>query len=174
MRLPPGILVTGWSDPAGPPGHDARGLAAEVGWTPFLGPSAMACLRRLNLLLLPDPSRPVPIDTVVLARAIGLQAGGGTGRLGTTIDRLVQFKAAHWIDDGQLAAHTVLPRLNQRQLDKLEPSVRSMYQAVAAGETTQRLAARAFPGAPGQAPSVSSPAPRPGPPGPPPHPSPKR
>jgi hypothetical protein len=92
-----------------------------------------------------DPSRPVPIGTVTLARSIGLQSGGGTGRLATTVDRLVKFKGAEWLSPDRLGVRTVLPRLSARQLERLEPAVRTTYQALASAEASQRLTAKAFP-----------------------------
>ena len=129
MALPAGILVTGWVDPPIVHGHDVRSLAAELGYLPFIGPTGYVLLRRFSLMLGADLTKPAAIDTTTLARSIGLQAGGGTSRLATTIDRLERFKTVRWIDPAHLAARTQLPRLTAHQMDKLEPGVRSTYQA---------------------------------------------
>ncbi len=100
-------------------GFDLAHPYVEQCWGALLGPSGVTILRRLPILW--EHEEPARLPATELARSLGLgSATSGGGRFARALDRLEDFRVAHWIDpDRSIAVYTQLPPLTDRQLDRL-------------------------------------------------------
>ena len=123
------LPVVRWSDPLVETlGYDARSRYVETYWTPAMGPSAIALVRRLNdgLAVGPDGLL-VPLGELGLAIGLGGSVHASS-RLVLSLARIADFGFA--VLDGQrYAIRSALPPLSRRQVARLPQSLAVAHDA---------------------------------------------
>lgn len=121
-------------------GFDLTSEYVERCWTSSLGCTAVLLLRRLAAEF--TEADLVEIDLPDLAASLGLRwAEGRHSPLNHTIDRLVRFGFAAWVD-GELHVFTTVPPLSNRMLATRPQRVRDDH-ALLLGVHLDRLAVTA-------------------------------
>ncbi len=128
VTLPPIITVEPWLVPdCGETRWPIRSKQVELFWLPVLGPSAIALLRRLDLIVTSAP-RPVTLEIEELGSSLGLRRGfGRSGLLERTVERCIAFRAIREQRSSCFEVRQHLPALNQRQIRRLPPALRRLY-----------------------------------------------
>lgn len=119
-------------------GVDPRHPYFEFCYLPVLGPSSTWLVRRLVAGLEQRPEG-FDVELVELARDLGL--GDGTGRsapLRRTLDRVVRFGLARWVDDQTYQVRRKVAPLTARQLERLGPVPAAVHRRF----TEERVARR--------------------------------
>lgn len=113
----------------------------EQCWGAILGPSGVAVLRRMPTLW--RESEPARMSSAEFAATFGLTGGTGEyGKFNRTLNRLVQFRLAHWVDEGAvLGVFTEVAPLSERALDRVPDWTRSAHQHLL-GEHLDGIATR--------------------------------
>ena len=97
-----------------------------------LGPSSVLLLRRAGELFNEHP-RGVEVDLVELSRSLGLGAPSDADDVGRhsplrrTMDRLVRFRMASWLDDARLGVHPKVPALERHRAARLPETVQTAH-----------------------------------------------
>lgn len=121
IRFPkPSITVLPWPDPVlDRVGHDPRSAYVERFWLANLGPASTWFLRLVAHEFDEHPDGFV-MDTVEVARTLGVgMKGGAESPFIRTIDRVIAFGFASYVDDDTLMVHRRMPPLNRRQTNRL-------------------------------------------------------
>lgn len=98
-----------------------------------LGPSSVLLLRHAGQLFADHPEG-ARVDLVDLSRSLGLGRHADGDELGRnaplrrTMDRLVRFRAASWLDDDRLGIHPKLPALERHRAARLAEPVQAVHQ----------------------------------------------
>lgn len=129
-------------------GFDLSHPYVEQCWGSVVGPSGIAILRRVPVLW--AEREPARIATDELARSLGLGASAVQhSRFQRSLDRLVQFRMAEWLDPGAvLGVYTEAAPLTERHLARASEWTRVTHQRLlgkhldgiaAAGNKTGRV-----------------------------------
>lgn len=130
-------------------GFDLEHAYVERCWTPVLGPTSTALLRRLPALWV--EAEPVRADFVELSRSLGVGTGRGAhSPLSRTLDRLVRYRFARQAGDGRWEVFRQVRPLEAHQLDRLPEWSRRMHtelldrhiSGLASASPTAQLTAR--------------------------------
>ncbi len=128
--LPPIITVEPWMIPnCGETRWPIRSKQVELFWLPVLGPSAIALLRRLDLIVATS-TRPVTLETEELASSLGLRRSyGRASLLERAMERCIAFRAIREQRSSCYEVRQHLPALNPRQIRRLPPALKRLYTA---------------------------------------------
>lgn len=129
-RAPATLTIRPWWDASlAASGFDPRSEYVERFYLGVLGPSVVMLVRRFARGLAEHPEG-FTIDLADTARAIGLStATGRNAPMQRTLDRACLFSVMRQAAPAEFHARTHLPRLTQRQLNRLPAVVRSSHRA---------------------------------------------
>lgn len=127
--MPSTLTIRPWWDPSlASSGFDPRSEYVERFWLGVLGPSVVLLIRRLARGLSEHPEG-FSVDLGDTARALGLStATGRNAPMPRTLDRACMFSVMRRVGEAEYDARTHLPRLTQRQLNRLPAVVRSSHR----------------------------------------------
>jgi hypothetical protein len=131
-------------------GHGPDSPYIEQCWLAITGPSATWMWRRLARLATEAQTSPVVVDTTDLMLSVGLGESLARNSIGArTVTRMTAFDLAQRAgrDGGVLAVRRALPRLSERQAQRLPLSAR-LYHEQSASATVGHSSRREEPGAP--------------------------
>lgn len=145
MALPVELAVIAYEDPLIERlGHGPDSPYVENCWLPITGPSATWMWRRLARLATEAQGSSVMVDTTDLMLSVGLGESLARNSMGArTVTRLTAFGLAERAgrDGGVLAVRRALPRLSERQAQRLPLSARLYHEqsaSPAVGSSTRR------------------------------------
>jgi hypothetical protein len=151
MALPAELTVVAYEDPLIERlGHGPDSPYIEQCWLAITGPSATWMWRRLARLATEAQTSPVVVDTTDLMLSVGLGESLARNSIGArTVTRMTAFDLAQRAgrDGGVLAVRRALPRLSERQAQRLPLSAR-LYHEHSASATVGHSSRREEPGAP--------------------------
>jgi hypothetical protein len=109
-------------------GFDLTHPYVEQCWGAILGPSGVTVLRRMPTLW--REREPARMPSAELAATFGLTGGTGEhGKFNRTLNRLVQFRLAHWVDDGAvLGVFTEIAPLTEHALSRVPSWTKTTHQ----------------------------------------------
>lgn len=132
MALPDELAVVAYEDPLIERlGHGPDSPYIENCWLPITGPSATWMWKRLARLATDAPTSPVMVDTTDLILSVGLGESLARNSIGArTVTRMTAFGLAERAgrDGGVLAVRRALPRLTERQAQRLPLSARLYHE----------------------------------------------
>jgi hypothetical protein len=135
MALPVELAVVAYEDPLIERlGHGPDSPYIEQCWLAITGPSATWMWRRLARLATEAQTSPVMVDTTDLMLSVGLGESLARNSMGArTVTRLTAFDLAQRAgrDGGVLAVRRALPRLSERQAERLPLSARLYHEETA-------------------------------------------
>jgi len=151
VALPAELAVVAYDDPLIERlGHGPDSPYIEQCWLPITGPSATWMWRRLARLATEAQTSPVVVDTTDLMLSVGLGESLARNSIGArTVTRMTAFDLAQRAgrDGGVLAVRRALPRLSERQAQRLPLSAR-LYHEQSASATVGHSSRREGPGTP--------------------------
>ena len=151
MALPAELAVVAYEDPLIERlGHGADSPYIENCWLAITGPSATWMWRRVARLATEAATSPVMVDTTDLMLSVGLGESLARNSMGArTVTRMTAFDLAQRAgrDGGVLAVRRALPRLSERQAQRLPLSAR-LYHEHSAGVTVGSSARQEGPSVP--------------------------
>lgn len=113
-------------------GYDPCGSYAETYWLPLIGPSSLWLMRRLVRTVRMPSAVPHGVELPLgpLAGEIGLGAGSSpSSQIVHSLDRLIMFRFAAIVDDAY-RVNVAVPRLTDRQLERLPAHLRAVHPAM--------------------------------------------
>ena len=101
----------------------------EAVWLPVLGPAGFLVWRRLVRYATGNPGHTTSLEH--LAAAVGLGSARGTqSGVARALRRLERFGLVRRCDEGLVVVRCRLAFVSDRQLDRLDPSIRALHDLV--------------------------------------------